>query len=212
MKQVGTMLKEARVAQGLSIADVEKNTRIRAKFLTAIESDDFSSIPSPVYTKGFIKNYSDFLGLNSDEILAFFRRQTMDGGKNAIMPKGMADPLNSPMFTLTPGKFIGILVIALVFLFGLYFAFQYQHLHRPPNIILDEPKNDQVFEERKIQIIGATDPDATVTINGISTIVRPEGKFFDQVLLTPGVNTITITATSRFGKTTTLIRKVGLKQ
>ncbi|MCJ7826477.1 hypothetical protein MUP56_02585, partial [Patescibacteria group bacterium] len=59
---------------------------------------------------------------------------------------------------------------------------------------------------------GKTSSDATVTVNGVSVLVRSDGNFFDQVSLDPGVNTITITATSRFGKSTTIVRKVGLKQ
>jgi hypothetical protein len=63
-----------------------------------------------------------------------------------------------------------------------------------------------------VDILGKTDPDATVTINGINVLVRADGKFFDQVPLNSGVNKITIIATSRFGKTTTIVREVGYQQ
>jgi len=63
----------------------------------------------------------------------------------------------------------------------------------------------------RLQILGNTDPDATVTINGVSVLVRGDGKFFDQVALNPGVNTFTIIATSRLGKSTTIIRDIGVK-
>ena len=51
--------------------------------------------------------------------------------------------------------------------------------------------------------------DATVTINELSVLVRSDGNFFDQVMLEPGVNKITVTATSRFGKVSTITRDVG---
>ncbi|TSC61071.1 MAG: transcription regulation protein, partial [Parcubacteria group bacterium Gr01-1014_107] len=69
-------LKEARVSKGYTLEQVEKATKIRSKFLTAIESDDYARLPSPLYAKGFVKNYGDFLGLESSRMLAFFRRQT----------------------------------------------------------------------------------------------------------------------------------------
>jgi len=97
-------------------------------------------------------------------------------------------------------------------LFLSYFIVQYRRLQQPPGLRIEKPEKEKVVEDRKVDVLGSTDLDATVTVNGVSVLVRSDGKFFDQVTLTPGVNTITITATSRFGKSTTIIRKVGLKQ
>jgi len=212
MKRVGILLQSARVAQRLTLEDVERATKIRAKFLSAIEEDDFSQIPSQVYTKGFIKNYSEFLKLDSDMMLAFYRRQTMDVAKSSLLPKGMSNQLTPSWFSLTPGKFVMIMLAACAGIFFLYFFFQYRHLQNPPNLSVERPVQDQLFEEKKIDAVGKTDPDATMTINGVSTLVRSDGTFFDQVSLEPGINSLTITATSRYGKSTTIVRKVGLKQ
>jgi len=61
MNTVGTMLKDARVAKGISLGEVEKQTKIRIKFLEAIERDAYHVLPSPIYAKGFVKNYSEYL-------------------------------------------------------------------------------------------------------------------------------------------------------
>lgn len=212
MKRVGLLLRSAREAQHLSLEDVERATKIRAKFLSAIEDDDFSKIPSLVYTKGFIKNYSEFLNLDSDMVLSYFRRQTMDINKSAFLPKHADAEINSSWFSLTPGKFIMIILGLCASVFFLYFFFQYRHFKSSPSLTLDRPLQGQLFEEKKIDVIGITDADATVTINGVSALVRSDGTFFDQVSLDPGVNSITVTATSRYGKSTTVTRKVGLKK
>lgn len=212
MKTVGEMLKEARVIKNYSLADVEKATKIRAKFLEAMEKDDFRSLPSLSYAKGFVKNYSEFLGLNSRHILAFFRRQTEEVTKSSLLPKGMAAPLNPTLFRLTPGRFIAILVTACISVFLLYFGFQYLKLNYPPTLTIDSPKNHQVFAQQRIDILGKTDPDATVTINGTGVLVRSDGRFFDQLQLSPGVNKVTVIATSRFNKTATQTLEVGLQQ
>lgn len=211
MKTVGSMLREARETKRLSLADVEGATRIRQKFLKAIEADDYGVLPSLTYAKGFVKNYAEYVGLSSDTVLAFFRRQTADVARSTLLPKGMADPLNRSPFELTPARFVGILVGGLIVVFLGYFGLQYRRLNRPPSLVIDQPKNEIIVTERKVDVFGRTDTDATVTINGTTTLVRGDGKFFDQVTLEPGVNTITIMATSRFGKTATEVRKVGLQ-
>jgi len=210
MKTAGTILQEERQRQGVSLLAAQEATKIRAKFLEAIETDDYNQLPSLSYAKGFIKNYSEFLGLDSRRVLAFFRRQTTETPKSSILPKGVAEPLNRSAFQLTPGRFLTFLVACLVGLFLLYLGFQYQGLRRSPPLEIESPQNQTVVTEKRIDILGKTDPDATVTVQGVSALVRGDGKFFDQVNLDPGVNIITIIATSRFGKSTSVTREVGL--
>ncbi len=212
MKTVGSILKNARVSRGYTLSQVEAATKIREKFLTAIESDDYTTLPSLSYAKGFVKNYSEFLGLDSRTVLAFFRRQAVDPGRSSLLPKGVDVPLNRSFFQLTPGRFVGLLVAFFAFLFLIYLGLQYRTLGLNPTLVIESPETSGiVVSEKKIEVFGRTDPDATVTINGVSVLVREDGKFFDQVNLEPGVNTLTVTATSRFGKTTTAVREVGHK-
>lgn len=209
MKTTGAILREARELKGLSLSDVEDATKIRVKFLEAIERDAFGEIPSLSYAKGFVKNYSEFLGLNSHTVLAFFRRQTTDVPKSSLLPTGVTQPLNRSFFQLTPAKFIAFIVSSLVVVFLLYLGIQYRTIGRDPQLIIESPVSGVVVSGKRIDIIGKTDPDATVTVQGISVLVRSDGKFFDQVALEPGVNKITVTATSRFGKVVTQTREVG---
>jgi cytoskeletal protein RodZ len=212
MKTVGEMLREARLAQAFSLRDVEQGTKIRIKFLEAIEADDFTTLPSISYAKGFVKNYSDFLGLESGRTLAFFRRQTNETPKSNLLPKGMEEPFNRSPWQLTPSRFVALIIIGLVSLFLLYLGFQYRALQLAPSLTIETPVNHAVVTDTRLEILGSTDPDATVTVNGVSVLVRGDGKFFDQVALIPGVNTFIIVATSRLGKSTTVTREVGVKQ
>lgn len=208
MKTVGSMLREARETKGLTFAQIERATKIRAKFLEAIEADDYSILPSQAYAKGFVKNYGEFLGISAATILAFFRRQTNEPSKSAILPKGVAATLNRTWFQLTPGRFLIILFVGLVVTFFAYLGLQYGQLARPPKLVIEAPSQNAAVSTKKVELLGTTDPDATVTVNGISVLVRGDGKFFDQVTIEPGGNTITVTATSRYGKTTTTTRFV----
>jgi len=206
------MLREVREKKKLTLLDVEKGTRIRCKFLEAIEADDYTKIPSSAYAKGFVKNYSEYLGLDSRTILAFFRRQSEDVTRTSLLPKKTIDDRKNSFWQLTPGKFVGLIFGGLFFLFMVYFGIQYLNLQKSPVIDIEKPTPEQIVEEKKIEVLGKTNPDATVTVNGVNVLVRSDGRFYDQVSLEPGVNTITIIATSRFGKSTTVVRKVGLKQ
>lgn len=211
MKTVGNILKEARLAKKFTYEQVEAKTKIRAKFLEAIEEDDYRTLPSVAYAKGFVKNYGEFLGIPTETTLAFFRRQTKDVARSAILPKGEIESLNRSWFQLTPGKFLLFLIVGLVTIFLSYLGLQYRQIQSPPRITLEAPADNAVSTTRKVELLGATDPDATVTVNGVSVLVRSDGKFFDQVSLEPGKNTITIVASSRFGKTSIATRSISFQ-
>lgn len=69
MTEIGKILREARETLGLTLEEVERVTRIRTYHLEALEEENFEALPSPVQVRGFLNNYADFLGLNTDEIL-----------------------------------------------------------------------------------------------------------------------------------------------
>lgn len=63
---IGDTLREARERQNLSIKDIEKGTSIRALYIESIEKGEFDKLPGNAYTKGFIRNYANFLKLDAD--------------------------------------------------------------------------------------------------------------------------------------------------
>jgi len=203
------MLQEARIAKGLSPIDVERAIKIREKYIIAIEANDFDRLPSPSYAKGFVRNYAEYLGLPTDAVMAFFRRQMTDVSKASLLPKGVSDPLNAPLVHLTPGRFVGFLVSVLLIIFLFYLGNQYFRIGKAPPLTVTSPADQQIVTSSRVVVEGKSDADATVTINGISTIVRDDGRFYEQIAVEPGVNKITVSATSRFGKTSTEIREVG---
>jgi hypothetical protein len=64
MFEIGESLREARQRRAIEIAQAEQATKIRAKYLRALEGEQFQLLPSATYVKGFLKNYADFLGLD----------------------------------------------------------------------------------------------------------------------------------------------------
>lgn len=64
MFEIGNTLREARLRRGLNVAECEVGTKIRAKYLRAIEDEHFDVLPSPAYVRGFLTTYADYLGLD----------------------------------------------------------------------------------------------------------------------------------------------------
>jgi cytoskeletal protein RodZ len=70
--EIGERLRERREVLGLSLEDVERHTHLRTHYLEALEAGAFERLPSPVQGRGMLKNYADFVGLDSDELLLRF--------------------------------------------------------------------------------------------------------------------------------------------
>jgi Helix-turn-helix domain len=62
--EIGSSLREARVRQGLEFTQVEHGTKIRGKYLRALEEEHFELLPGQAYVKGFLRTYADYLGLD----------------------------------------------------------------------------------------------------------------------------------------------------
>jgi cytoskeleton protein RodZ len=61
--EIGNSLREARVRQHLDFPEIEQATKIRGKYLRALEDEHFDALPGQTYVKGFLRTYADYLGL-----------------------------------------------------------------------------------------------------------------------------------------------------
>jgi len=75
MADIGTTLREARIRARIDIGEVEARTKIRAKYLRAIENEEWDLLPGPVYVKSFLRTYGDFLGVDSRLLVDEYKRR-----------------------------------------------------------------------------------------------------------------------------------------
>ena len=75
MADIGTTLREARIRARIDISEVEAKTKIRAKYLRAIENEEWDLLPGPVYVKSFLRTYGDFLGVDSRLLVDEYKRR-----------------------------------------------------------------------------------------------------------------------------------------
>jgi cytoskeleton protein RodZ len=73
MPSIGETLREARMRQRLDIADVEERTKIRAKYLRALENEEFAMLPGPTFVKTFLRTYAEQLGLDPHVLVEEYR-------------------------------------------------------------------------------------------------------------------------------------------
>lgn len=73
MSSIGEILKTERIRQGKNLKDIEQETKIRVKYLIALEKNDFDSLPRGIYPKVFLRSYCQSLGIDSDLLLEKYK-------------------------------------------------------------------------------------------------------------------------------------------
>lgn len=202
---VGQQLKARRQALRISLAQIELDTKIRGKFLTALESGDYSTLPNDIYSRGFVQHYANHLGLDGVQIASEYEAER--GGVEASKTK--RPRLEEPKRFVFTGRIFALLAgfILIATVFG-YLLWQFQGLAGAPALTITNPAADTVIDAAQVMIGGHTTPGSDVSINGSPLATDMNGNFSEQVALQDGVNSIMVTSRSKLGKTTTLTRNV----
>ena len=116
---LGQILRKARERRNISLEEAEGVTRISRRYLQALELEEFSILPAPVYARGFLRTYASFLGLEASVLMPLFPVSYLDQPIMQPLPHLQRTPVWSPSWLLGGGA-IGILiaVIALLYYFG----------------------------------------------------------------------------------------------
>jgi cytoskeletal protein RodZ len=75
MPDIGTTLREARMRQRIDITDMEVRTKIRAKYLRALENEEWDLLPGPTFVKTFLRTYAEYLGLDPRLLVEEYRQR-----------------------------------------------------------------------------------------------------------------------------------------
>ena len=108
MLEIGSDLRRAREAQGLSLADAEKATRVRSRYLRALEDDQLDLLPPGPYARLFLRGYASFLGLDPDPLLA-----ALPEPEPEIAPRPRPSPL-PPLPLRAAALVLGAIVVAVL--------------------------------------------------------------------------------------------------
>lgn len=211
MQTVGQILKDEREKKFYSLSEIEKATKIRKELLEELEAGHYSKLPPPTFVQGFIKNYGKFLGLNTEKLLALFRREFSDQKYPPRILESFSNPLQKNKFRITPTKVLGVVVLGLILVFFSYLWFEYKFLVEAPFLEVTQPQDQQTVEVPLISVTGRSDPESKVSINNQEIQVDLSGKFSQEVSLKEGSNNIIVTSTSKGGKVSKVERTVFLR-
>lgn len=212
MRTVGQILKEEREKQFYTLEEVEKTTKIRKELLEVLEKGEWSKLPPPTFIQGFIKNYGKFLRLDTEKLLAVFRREYLDHKNPPKILESFANPLKNSKFQITPTKILSFVVITLVAIFFIYLFIEYRFLVGAPSLQVFEPQDNISLNSETLQIVGKVDPEVKVMINNQEVSIDSQGNFVQELQVTKSINKIEIVATSKSGQSSKVERTVFLKQ
>ena len=209
MLRAGQRLKEERLINGLSLEDVEKGTKIKKNFLAAIEKSEYQKLPSSSYAQGFVRNYAEFLGLPTSQILGLFRREFDERRTYKVLPDSMVakDNIHKRKFRIH-NKMLTIIGVFLLLISFIAYQFRFTVLNPPLNIT--SPRENATVGQ-DISIEGTSDPNATVTVNDEPVTLSSNGTLLKKISLFPGKSVITIKARSSFGKEVIIKRSITVK-
>ncbi len=198
MLTVGDFLKKAREEKEITLSQVEKDLRVRAKYLNYLEHNQWEFFSSKVYLEGIIKNYARYLQLDQKKILAYFNR---DYEKREILNfKQKKDYQLS-----SQNKKIIVTTVALIFsFFFLYFIYQIKLYLSPPKVDFLSPTKTHFKKESMIKIKGKVDRESQILISNQKVYPDDKGFFQFDYPLKIGKNQVIIEVTGANGKKTIL--------
>ncbi len=205
-KTLGERLKSLRRRKRLSLEQAEEETKVRLKYLSALEKGEYSRLPADVFAIGFLVKYIELLGGPKEDLILLYKQE-----RSKVERPELFSPqtqFKERRFFLTPKLiFLGILFLAIAGLVG-YIFYAVKNFTSPPNLEITSPSTESVIRQDKVEIIGKTDEGVTLTINDQVVLIDDKGNFNQVAKLQPGLNSIEIKAVNRLKKEKVLILKV----
>jgi cytoskeleton protein RodZ len=121
--EIGNSLREARLRQGLEFPRIETETKIRGKYLRALEEEQFEVLPGDTYVKGFLRTYADYLGLDGqlyvDEYNSRFTTAEEITAAPSTPRRRRARPVESNLVVVALAGIVAVTVLVVVGLAGI---------------------------------------------------------------------------------------------
>ena len=160
----------AREHKGVDLYRAERDTKIRARYLAALERGEYKELPGDVYTKGFLRNYALYLGLDPEEVVGQWRRER---GAEAVatktilaVPRPIAQP--RPGLQFSPGIVVAALLTILIVGVGIWLGSQVMRFAKPPTLVLTAPLEATLELDQNATSFtfeGTSIPGATITVD-----------------------------------------------
>jgi cytoskeletal protein RodZ len=202
LHKLGEVLRAARESKGVDLARVERDTKIRTRYLSALERGEYRELPGSVYTKGFLRNYAHYLGLDPEYLTDLYRLETNGAAQPAVAtPPRPMRARRARALVVTPGAIVATILTFGVVAFIGYLGYEFVTFARTPDLRVVEPAGDVAgYRQSEYTITGVTEPNSRITVDGLREnpviTADAQGRFSVTVKLVPGSNVITLIASA----------------
>jgi cytoskeletal protein RodZ len=195
----------ARERKGVDLYRAERDTKIRSRYLAALEHGEYGELPGSVYTKGFLRNYALYLGLDPEDVIRQWKRERGDAQVSAEPVLAVPKPLAAPRqgLTFSPVIVVAALLTVVIAAFAVYMGVQLVRFAKPPTLAVTNPAQAvlEVSEDTAtFTFRGTTIPGATVSIKDAAreqpyrVTADDDGRWVEEVELRRGRNQFDIAA------------------
>jgi len=215
IESLGEKIKRHRESQGLNLEKIARKLQINSRYLKALENDDYKNLPAEIYTKNFIRRYSNLLNINEASAIALFNKEKKffekTSAKVPLKYKNSKKTFLSRFihFVLTPST-IKYSFIALIFIIiAFYITFSINKIFSPPELIIKYPvENNIITMDNSITVEGVTEKEVELTINSKQILYDEDGRFKTTLDLHKDLNMIKIVAKKKHSKSNIIYKQV----
>lgn len=206
-RSFGQRLRVQRKRKKISLAQAEEETKIRVRYLDALEKGNFMDLPGEIYTLGFLKKYAQYLKMDINSLVNQYKREKEILQKLGRTPAPFkevspAHKISGTKFFITP-KIMAIAVsVVLILGFLGYIIFEINQFAKPPLLSISTPTLEGIVKTDKVIVSGITDPGSELYINNNLIALKEDGSFSQEIKLAAGLNLIEVKAKNRLGKET----------
>lgn len=197
-------IKKAREKKKITLQKASADLKININYLKALEEGCFEKLPEGVYKKNFLRDYCHYLGLNYNDFLQIFLKKEEDTKEDPFSKK----IIKNYKLIIFPKILKNILIVFVVFSCLMYLIFSLKEIVAPPFLSVSNPEDNLVLENNFINILGVSEPEAEVTINGELVMIDKEGGFSKKIDLSKGVNEIIIKSKKKYSRENIIIKRI----
>ncbi|MFH1254898.1 MAG: helix-turn-helix domain-containing protein [bacterium] len=205
-------LRRARQEKKLKLFQIAKKLNIKEEYLSYLEKGEYGKLPQGVYGKNFLREYAFFLGLNYKKLAEDYESEISASEFKNQKELFSKQVVKKRYLLATPRIFKNILIFLIICVFFVYLGYKINKIISPPILIISNPAADFTTDQNSLLIIGQTQAEAGLTINGQTILTDKNGNFSQEIRLKNGINIITITASKKYGRGNTAIRHVLVKE
>lgn len=207
----GAFFKKMRQEKGWSLEKVSDETKILLSILKNLENDEYEDLPPPVYLKGIIKEYANFLKLDKERVLKLYQKsngRNLSSGRYDLLPKNRFLTYQSKFISFFKNVCPKILKCLFWGFILFYFIYEASFFILPAKIILYSPDRDFTTNQAELVISGKVIRGKRFFMKDQEISFEEDGLFNERIILAPGINNIRFRAVNILGYETVLVRQI----